>query len=277
MRNSITCILLFIFVSSWSVTSASAHSSEQTNAVIRAMLRRSLIRPNIDSQTEVLKSLPALTMSQEEFFAPDSEWTVDEKRAVFDWYLRNLSTTSIVRGVIAGRVWVDNPIACAAIAQCEVMAYTNALPALIENIRHDFDQSRIDCIRMAIRWCCPGDMIGIVNEIVTNDVRYTLNERNLAYRQFCSRVTDEAPLIDGVQDQGVATCVGAMYVRRDDPAGAVAIDKLLVASRPGYSNDMDRFECALSLLANSNALLECKEYFRNVTNDVEWAGLTHQN
>lgn len=268
MRVSIVYAIMLLSVSVGFAPRVFAHSSEQTNALICAMLRRSLIRPNIDAQTGVLKSYPTFVTSQQEFFASDDEWSEDERRAVFDWYLENLSTTSHTRGVIAGRMLVDNPIACAAIAQCEAMAYTNALPVLVENISKGADQSRMATMRVVFKWSPLNSLVELVGGIVTNEVEYSMYERNLTYCQFCARLKEFATGQNGDVDPIVDDAVRLMYSRRNDPAGAVAIDKTLVALRPGYSNSVDRYSCAISLLTDERIPVECKYYFGNVTNDI---------
>lgn len=274
MRYSVVRFAAGCIGSLFSVVCAYAHTEAQTNELIHSMLRRSLLRPNFDAQTQVFKTMPSITSSQTEFFAPWDGWTEEEKRSVFDWYLSHLSTTAISRGMVAGRYWADNPMAGAAIAQCEAMAYTNALPALLENVTNSFDSSRCSSIRLALKWSpLDGSLAGLVCGIVTNEQKYTREERNLAYRAYCDKIIEQTSDLDAVK-----SCADAIFVCRDDPIGAVALDKMLVVVKPGYSNSEERCACALSVLANENSSASCLRYFEAVTNTIgsvsraEWQG-----
>lgn len=260
VKSALIVLLLFIVSSS-----AFSHTESETNALIRLMLGSALVRPNFDVQTQSFKTMPRVKTTQQEFFAQDGGWTESEKRAVFDWYLRNLSTTAIDRGFIAGRPWIDNPMALAAISQCEVMSYTNALPIFVANISSNVcDQSRLAAIRIAIAWSpLDENLTGLVESVVTNEAKYAAVERNAAYRHFCTKLKDA-----GSVSETVGAGVDVMYTRRDDPVGAVAVDSLLVHLRPSYSNSVERGECAIRLLSNEHSSSSCKDYFSNVTNTL---------
>lgn len=257
--SAVLCVLSAVHV-----FPAPAHTEARTNALIRSMLKSALARPTYDARTQSFKTMPRTVSTQQEFFACEGDWSEDAKRAAFDWYLRHLSVTAIQRGMIAGRQWSDNPLACAAITQCEVMSYTNALPIFVENVNKGFDQSRILAIRVAIAWSPMGsDLTDMVEGIVTNDVLYITAERNAAYRYYCTKLCEAKGCPDSI-----LSGVDAMYMRREDPVGAVAIDKMLVMLRPGYSNSAERCECALSVLNSADSTGSCSCYFSNVTNEL---------
>lgn len=250
-----------------SVSCAYAHSETQTNALIQSMLRQSLIRPNFDTRTQSFKTMPRMASSQAEFFTQEDGWSEDEKRSVFDWYLSHLSTTAIPCGMVSGRLWADNPLAVAAIAQCEAMSYTNALPMIIQNVTNSFDSSRSLSIRLALEWSTLNDSLAeLVCGIVTNEQKYTRGERNLTYRVFCDKIISRYSDLDAAE-----SAADAIYGQRSDPIGAVALDRMLIAVKPGYSNSADRCACALSVLANENSSASCVRYFEMVTNTIDSA------
>lgn len=107
-------------------------------------------------------------------------------------------------------------------------------------------------------------LVGLVKNIVTNDVVFNVAERNVAYRHYCSKLKEV-----GGESEDVEQGVDAMYDRREDPVGAVAIDQMLVHLRPGYSNSLGRIECARSILANEQSTNASKHYFSNVTNTLD--------
>jgi len=241
------------------------HSEAQTNALVEVLLRSALIRPNFDPQTETIKGGPRYALTQMEFFAGDEEWATEERRTVFDWYLRHLPKTKQSYGVIRGRMLEENPMACAAINQCEIMGYTNAIPILYENVRGVADPSRIASIELLLKWSAiDNTLVNIVGDIVSNDVRYVRDERNAAYRIFCSRLLQPAPGASGNSSRQAAE--GLMFGRRSDPVGAVAVDELLIHCRTNYADSVDRRETALAILANTNAMSGCVRHFVSVTN-----------
>jgi len=243
------------------------HSEAQTNALIRSLLQPALIRSNFDPQTETIKGGPRYVLTQMEFFAADEEWSTEEKKGAFDWYLQHLSTTKQSYGVVRGRLMEENPLARAAINQCEVMGYTNAVPVLCEIARGVADPGRIASIELLLKWSAiDGPLVNLVGDIVSNDVWYARDERNAAYRMFCSRLLQSEPGASG--DSARQAGEGLMYGRRCDPVGAVAVDNLLVRSRANYAHSVDRCETALAILANTNAMSGCVRYFVSVTNLV---------
>lgn len=244
------------------------HLEAQTNALIRSMLQSALVRANFDRQTQTVKGGPRYATSQQEFFEGNAEWSAEDKRASFDWYLRHLSSTAKSCGVTHGRVRSENPLACAAIAQCEIMGYTNAIPALYDNSRGVADQSRIMSVALLLKWCgiCRST-VELVGDVVSNEVCYAVGERNAAYRMFCSKIlgAGDPARYDSSHSAGEAL----MFARRADPVGAVAVDKLIVSTRTNYVNSVERYETACAVLANTNAMQNCLRYFAGVTNRLQ--------
>lgn len=242
------------------------HTQAETNALIRLMLGKSIVRARYDATEDSLKAGPRYESSQALFFQGDDEWSDSDRRGAFDWYLRNLSSTARSYGPVSGRIWTENPLACAALAQCEIMNYTNAVEIMYSNAQGGFDQSRELSIDLAIRWSDMGDSLaGFVNEIVTNGFFYSQEERNRAYRTFCVRLMDLSSRTNGDE---IANCIDSMYLRRNDPAGAVIVDRLLVECRVGYSNSVERCENASRVLDNTNLTQNCRAYFTAVTNSL---------
>lgn len=269
MRSSVILTLLFCMSISAEALPVMAHTYEQTNALIRAMLRSSLVRPNFDTATQSFMTFPRNVHSQEDFFGSETEWSAEDKKAAFDWYLRNLHLTAATHGMISGRRLIDNPIACAAIGQCEAMAYTNALPALIEHIGKDFDPSRVAAIRFVVEWSRIDEALtAIVESVVTNDQHYTALERNATYLHFCKKINGMTNVLEQAESQAFTYGVDAMYAKRCDPLGAVSIDKMLVNQRSGYSNSLDRYTSAISVLTNEISSAGCVYYFMDVTNQL---------
>lgn len=244
------------------------HSEAQTNALIRSMLQSALLRANFDRQTQTVKGGPRYATSQQEFFEGNAEWSAEDKRAVFDWYLRHLSSTAKSYGAARGQVRAENPLACAAITQCEIMGYTNAIPALYDNSRGIADQSRIMSVELLLKWCgINSSTVELVGDVVSNEVGYAIGERNAAYRMLCSKILEagDPARYDSSHSSGEAL----MFARRTDPIGAVAVDKLIVSTRTNYVNSVERYETACTVLANTNAMQNCIRYFAGVTNRLQ--------
>lgn len=246
-----------------------AHAESRTNKLIRAMLQGSLVRPHYDGLTQTVSTGPGLKASQRDFFSGDEDWTAEEKRSVFDWYLTNLAVTARSYGMTRERTLVENPLACAAVAQCEAMGYTNAIPSLYEIARGCSDPSRIAAIGLLLKWDeFDGSVVSLVDAVTTNCVRYSDGERNAVYRMFCDnllRFCNGAGVQAGsARDAGESL----MFERRRDPLGAVAIDKMLMSCRQGYSNSLERYETACAVLTNENARSNCIRYFISITNAI---------
>lgn len=247
---------------------ANTYSQPRTNDLIEAMLDSLLVRVNYDGKSDTFRSRPLVVSAQNVFFAGDGNWSETDKRAVFDWYLANLHSTAKVVGRVRGVLMRDNAIAEAAISQCEAMDYTNAFESIRGNALGSGDPSRLKSIALAVKWSdLDGRCLDLIERIVTNETEYSRIERNLAYRLYCERLTTA----DGLaRTNGLSWTSGvdAMYSSRTDVVGAVAIDKMLVECREGYSNGTDRLECALDVLSNTNAMSNCLRYFAGVTNTV---------
>lgn len=241
----------------------------QTNELIRSMLETALIRPRFDANTHVFKAGPRFVASQSDFFRDrDGEWTSDECRGAFDWYLRNISSSAVEYKVGDGARWMENPIASAAISQCEIMNYTNAIPFLLANAYGDYDPSVIETVELLLRWCGTDDeMTDLVTSVITNTVKFTPYERSRVCRAFSDSVLAFDRQADGSgTEHGHA--VHPLFEFRRDPVLAVSIDRLTVGCCPGYECSSNRFETAMAIVLSGNASPNCLRHFHSVTNQL---------
>lgn len=238
---------------------AGAHTAAETNALVRSMLKPLLVRANF--RDDRLVTGPRAIRTQDEFFAADDSWSSVQKRGAFDWYLENFSTSDLVSSFETA-----NPLARAAIIQCDVLGYTNALPVLKENVFRDSAKDRrVQEIELILKWSAVSDeTTQFIGTIITNQVEFDSKVRNAAAFRYADKVkaSEETPM--PVRMGAVAV----FYANRRDWACSVPTDKLLVRCVTGYEMSSNRLEYALQMVDDTNSVHFTFPYFTAVTNQL---------
>lgn len=161
-----------------------------------------------------------------------------------------------------------NPVAVAAFRQCAAMSYTNALPAIEAYAVGNDVAARKESIELVFRWHDLDEWLtSFANEVVSNSVKYSESEMNVAGRRFCEML--RSSFREGMTNSPAWSAgVQAMYANRTNIACAVAVDAMLVDCVSGYAASTNRLLCANLIVANTNAWENCREYFENVVNTM---------
>ena len=249
---------------------ASGHENCETNELIRKMLGPLLVKTRLSGDRIV--KMPRSVSSQTEFFAGDDQWTEEEKRGAFNWYLWHLTATAMhVRGGAIQGGHGKNPVAVAAFRQCAAMSYTNALPAVEAYAVGNDMPARKESMELVFMWHGLDEwLVSFANGIITNSAKYSDSERNFAGRKFCDRLTSSFQ--EGMTNSPAWSAgVQIMYGNRTNIACAVAVDAMLVNCVPGYAASADRLYCANSIASNTNIWENCRLYFENVADVISKA------
>lgn len=263
MHVIITVLLLVVTCAG----GASGHENCETNELIRKMLGPLLAKTRLSGDRIV--RMPRSVSNQAEFFAGDDQWTEAEKRGAFDWYLWHLTATAMpVKGGMMQNGSGRNPVAVAAFRQCAAMSYTNALPAIEAYAVGNDVAARKESIELVFRWHDLDEWLtSFANEVVSNSVKYSESEMNVAGRRFCEML--RSSFREGMTNSPAWSAgVQAMYANRTNIACAVAVDAMLVDCVSGYAASTNRLLCANLIVANTNAWENCREYFENVVNTM---------
>src|SRR5574344_37729 len=259
MRISYVSRSVLMIVVLFACAEVDAHTATETNALIRSMLRPLLVRTNIRNGRFV--SRPRAIRTQAEFFAADDSWSSVQKRGAFDWYLENFSTSDLVSSFETA-----NPLARAAIIQCDVLGYTNALPVLKENVFRDSAKDcRVQEVELIVKWSAVSDeTTQFIGAIITNRVEFDSKVRNAAAFRYADKVKASVETPMPVKMDVVAV----FYANRHDWACSVPTDKLLVRCIPGYETSSNRLDYALQMVDDTNSVHFTFPYFSSITNQL---------
>lgn len=240
-----------------------AHTSEETNAVVRALLSY------CNNLTDNLDDLPSSVLHTADpyvFFDKidvGDDWTPEGKRAAFNAFLEGMGNFDF-----NGKDKPHARTALLAIGQCRCMNYTNALPAirrLALNPTFPSSQSwRWNAIEFAIERMGPTDeTTHFVESILTNQMVFTLSERGCASGLYIHS------LLTNTVDRAVLTnAVRELYsVRKQGAAGGYMLDKLFVRNIEGFEFSSNRLDYAEFILSSP----ECDNYDRR-----DFAGITNR-
>ena len=239
-----------------------AHSPDETNAVVRALLAY------CDSLTDNLEDLPDSVLHTADpyvFFNKidvGDGWTAEGKRAAFDSFLGAMGSFDF-----GGKDRHDIGTAVLAVGQCRCMNYTNALPAirrLALNPTFPSERSRRwRAIEMVIEQTGPTeDGLHFVETILTNKAVFTLSERGCACGLYVHSL-----LTNTVKSTVLTNVVSELYsIRKQGVAGGYMLDKLFVKNIGGFEFSSNRLDYAEFVLSSP----ECDEYdrrdFTEITN-----------
>ena len=262
MKHVLFCV--FVSVQAALYVPLLAHTSAETNAVVRGALGNFVcysaqIRnfPREVSPTEVPNNWSNFLGGH-----LNDGWTLDEKKAAFDWYLGTLGTSDCV--AMSG--W-DKSLVRAALVQCESLRHTNCVPAMMALAHNPMGICKQRAIELAIEF---GDvdatLTSFTESIMTNSVSYTLAERGVAVGKFSSKL-----LSSNVTN--VINAVRMLYRHRQcGLAGVNMLDNLFSARIEGYAMSSNRLEFANFVLGHPDARDFNIRKFTSVTNQLLSSG-----
>ena len=247
--------------------SVSAHTPEETNEVVRTLLRR------CNCLTDNLEDLPKWTLDTSNSYVffnkinVGGDWTAEGKRAAFNTFLEAMGSFDF-----NGKERKYAGTAFLAVGQCQRMDYTNALPAIKRLALNPTFPSkpswRLDAIDMVIEQLGPSEEgLQFVETILTNKTVFTLSERGCAsgvyIKQLLKSVRTEA--MSSVVTNAVATF---WRYGKTDAAGAVMFDKLFVSEIPGYQYSSNRLDYATFMVEHPDNNRLIRNYYHGVTNQL---------
>lgn len=263
--------LTVVIVLATSMVSVFAHTPAQTNAVVRGALLNF-----INYSSKRLVNLPRKVSPTE---VPDNwynflggymndGWTLEGKKAAFDWYLGTLGTNDCV--AMSGE---DRSLARAAIIQCKSLHHTNCVPAMRALALNPRGICRTRAIALVIEFGTIDDtMMTFIESIMTNVTTYTQSERGLAVGLFSDKLVTYNSKTEEEQAL-IFHMVERLYRNRCcDIAGVNSLDYLFNARIEGYAISSNRLEFANFVLQHSGAQSFNIQKFTSVTNQLLSSG-----
>ena len=195
-------------------------------------------------------------------------WTLEEKKAAFDWYLGTLGTNDCV--AMSGE---DRSLARAAIIQCKSLHHTNCVPAMRALVLNPRGICRTRAIALVIEFGTIDDtMMTFIESIMTNVTTYTQSERGLAVGLFSDKLVTYNSKTEEEQAL-IFHMVERLYRNRCcDIAGVNSLDYLFNARIEGYAISSNRLEFANFVLQHSGAQSFNIQKFTSVTNQLLSSG-----
>ena len=242
-----------------------AHTLAETNAVIRGALGNFVCYsargigdlPRRVSPTEVPSTWSGFLGGH-----LNDGWTLEEKKAAFDWYLGTLGTNDCV--ALSG--W-DKGLVRAALVQCKSLHHTNCVPAMKALALNPRGIQRQRALTLAIEFGnIDEDMVVFVESIMTNSASYTIEERGVAVGKFSSKLlaSNATNSVDAVR---------MLYHHRQlGLAGVNMLDNLFSARIGGYAMSSNRLEFANFVLGHPDARDFNIRKFTSVTNQLLSSG-----
>lgn len=242
-----------------------AHTSAETNAVVRGALGSFVCYsaqgigniPRKVSPTEVPNNWSNFLGGH-----LNDGWTLEEKKAAFDWFLGTLGTNDCV--AMSG--W-DKGLVRAALVQCKSLHHTNcvsAMKALALNPRGIHRQRALDLVMEFGN--VDDDMMIFVESIMTNSTSYTIEERGITVGKFSSKLlaSDTTNSVDAVR---------LLYRHRQvGLAGVNMLDNLFSSRIDGYAMSSNRLEFANFVLTHPEVRDFNIRKFTTVTNQLLSSG-----
>ena len=252
------------------VFSASAHTTAESNMVVRTALFRALtFCPHVLYDGLELPVGVEVPDSWRGFLGGDTNgWTLAEKKEAFDWYLTTLGTNDCMSLNAESREEIR-----VAIAKCDEFKHTNCVAAMKALALNPRGVYRDNAIELVIKFSPVDDTTTtFVESIITNSVGYDFREQGIASAHYADRllslnVTNSAQLME------MDAAVRMFYRNRLLESGADAIiDEVFLKYIDGYVSSSNRLEYAI----NSFTYPKCAEifgdYFTSVTNQLLSSG-----
>ena len=260
-----------VMVLASSMTSILAHTPAQTNAVVRGALfnfisyssKRLVDLPREVSPTEV----PDNWYNFLGGYMNDG-WTLEEKKAAFEWYLGTLGTNDCV--AMSGE---DRNLVRAALIQCKSLHHTNCVSSMRTLALNPRGIFRTRAITLAIEFgTVDSGMTTFVEAIMTNSTDYILSERKTASAKYASRLL-AFNTTNAVQVASREAGVRMLYRNRFLESGTSSIiDKAFLKYIDGYGASSNRLEYAINALSYPACARVFGDYFTSVTNQLLSSG-----
>ncbi len=247
------------------------HTFAETNAVVRGALGNFVCY-----SARGIGDLPRRVSSTE---IPDNwsnflgghlndGWTLDEKKAAFDWYLTTLGTNDCV----TMSDW-DRNLVHAALVQCKSLHHTNCAPAmkaLILNPRGIYKQRALE---LAIEFGnIDASLTSFTETVITNSQVYSLMERSTASCHYADRLMTFLAT-NAVQIMARDNAVRMFYRNRmGEPVATEIVDRLFKKYIGGYETSSNRLTFAVNAIAFPDCDPDDKRYFTSVTNQLLSSG-----
>lgn len=242
-----------------------AHTTSESNMVVRCALLHVAYGGSCQPHLEVPPPDYEPPNTWHGFLGGDTNgWTLAEKKAAFDWYLRTLGTKNCRAGGMVECDLID-----AAISRCKIFNYTNSVPYLKALALNPMGVMRDEAINVAMRFSPVDDATTcFVETIITNISGYSSSERVGCYWEYTKKLRQN-PCTNGVH-------ASALYMfyrnRKVSGVGAVSLDRLFSEKIAGYSQSSNRFDTAMHMFTASNMHPQFFVYFANVTNQLLSSG-----
>ncbi len=244
-----------------------AHSQLETNEVVRSALRKVWAASPSDNECSTdlrNRVLPLPPNTWQTFFGGETNdgWTVEGRRAAFDWYLETMCTNDCQ--ALEGVDWALFQVA---LDQCRVLSYTNAVGSLKALVRNPRGTDKDFAIKQVIALSPIDDSLTLfIENVFTNRITYALADRGVAGGMFADKVRLFQPATNE-QRARKDRAVKMFYRHRlGDVAGVECMDDLFVSYFTGYEWSSNRLEFANSVLQHSACDEHDRDYFCPITN-----------
>jgi len=263
-----TCMALCACAVSFALTTAWAHTCDETNDVIYAALSRAAFYYDDLPEGSPPDNDPPPTTWRGFLGADTNGWTLAGKMAAFDWYLSTLATNDCETLDDFDRLY-----ARVALGKCERFNYTNSVNAMKALAMNPRGVERQSAIRLAIKFSPVDDATtAFVETIMTNSANYDFNEQGAASAKYASRLlsfnaTNAVQM--SLRDAGVRM----LYRNRLLESGTDAIiDKVFLKYVSGYATSSNRLEYAVNAFSYPKCARIFGKYFTSVTNQLLSSG-----
>ena len=248
---------------------ALAYTTEETNAVARAMLERVYYSAHDDlSEPLVDVGEPPFTWNGFLGRGEVDGWSQQARKDAFAWYLSTLGTNDCTSFTS-----MDRELVRIALSKCRTLNFIEAGPSLKALALNPNGIHRNNAIRLAIQFCPVNDSMTVFTEtIMTNTVGYTHRESGMASCQYANRLLS-FNATNAVQIACRENAVRMFYRNRmSDAAGTEIVDELFVRYIAGYGTSSNRLAFALNAIASPSCVRPDKQYFTSVTNQLLSSG-----
>ena len=252
------------------VFSASAHTTAESNMVVRAALYGALtFYPDNIEDGLVLPPGVEEPNTWHGFLGGDTNgWTLAEKKAAFDWYLTTLGTNDCI-----SLDEVQQEEIGIAIDMCDEFRHTNSVSSLKALALNPRGIYRNEAIELVIKFSDVDDSTtSFVDTIMTNTAAYTFKEQGTASARYASRLlsfnaTNAARL--AARDAAVRM----LYRNRLLESGTDAIiDEVFLKYINGYASSSNRLAYAINAFSYPTCARILGDYFTSVTNQLLSSG-----
>jgi len=256
------------FVVAMTASYVTAHTTDETNEVARALLGNVLMTVSmshdIGDGTRIRHLASGATWDS---FLKQGEWngwTPEKRKNAFLWYLSTLGTNDCTAAS-----QYDKELVRVAVAQCRILNYTNSVPAIKALALNPRGICRDEAILLTINFSPVADATTeFVETIITNVSGYSSGERVGCYWEYARKLQ-----LDPCTNGASASALSMFYRNRKvSGTGAVTLDRLFSDKIAGYAQSSNRLDTALSMLMVTNMRPQFVEYFTGVTNQLLSSG-----